>query len=154
MKRSGLRYRDSVCAVLQRRSDGRLLVCHRKGFPPAEGWQFPQGGVDRAKGIADEMKRELREEIGTDKVEIVSISPKSYTYRFPPDAQERRPGYIGQRQRWVLARFCGGDDEIRFEHVPAEFDAFEWVDAAEALKRIVDFKRDVYSKALGDFGLL
>ena len=149
-----MKYRDSVCAVIRKPEGGDVLVCHRCGYPPEKGWQFPQGGYDQEKGLVAEVKRELREEIGTDDVEIVKISSRSYTYDFPEHARNARPGYRGQRQRWVLADFRGNDALISFSNQPAEFDRYEWVDPTVALERIVAFKRGVYGQALGDLGLV
>jgi putative (di)nucleoside polyphosphate hydrolase len=147
------RYRDCVCAVVREKVSGRVLLCHRKGYAPSKGWQFPQGGVDPAKDLIKEAKRELREEIGTDSVTLVALSPVVYTYHFPEYAKAGRPGFCGQRQRWILFEL-DGRPAINFRHKPAEFDDFKWVQPKVALKRIVDFKKDVYLAALRDLHLL
>lgn len=147
------RYRENVCAVIRRTGDTPVLLFHRKGYPPHQGWQFPQGGIDPRKELVVELKRELREEIGTDAVRVVCISPNTYKYDFPPDVT-RFKRYRGQRQRWVLLELCVGDDAIHFEHTPAEFDSYQWCSVQQALERIVSFKKDVYRRALGDLGLL
>ncbi len=149
-----MKYRDSVCAVVQRPADGRVLLCHRRDYPPDQGWQFPQGGFEEHKGLVAEAKRELREEIGTDSVEVLRISSRAYTYDFPDYARNARPGYRGQRQRWIVASFCGADADIGFQQQPAEFDACEWVEPREALQRIVAFKKEVYRRAMSDLKLL
>ncbi|MBD3391529.1 MAG: RNA pyrophosphohydrolase [Chitinivibrionales bacterium] len=147
-------YRDSVCVVIRQPGTDRVLVCHRAGYPSAQGWQFPQGGRDPEKGLLDEARRELREEIGTDAVEFVATAPGDYTYDFPEKARTSRPRYRGQRQRWVLAEFRGSEADISFSHEPAEFDRWEWVEPPEAFARVVDFKKDVYRDALKELGLL
>jgi putative (di)nucleoside polyphosphate hydrolase len=148
------RYRRNVCVAVRKAGTTLLLLCHRKGFPPAKGWQFPQGGIRRGAVLVAEMRRELREEIGTDDVTVILVSTKQYFYKFPKGMRRRHKNYDGQAQQWILAEFAGNDSAINFNHEPAEFDAFEWVPAATALERIVEFKRDVYSEALNDLGLL
>jgi putative (di)nucleoside polyphosphate hydrolase len=145
--------RLNVCVAIRKKGTKLFLVCHRKGFTGEKGWQFPQGGIDEHRDILEEMRRELREEIGTDAVDVLSISPHYYIYEFPREYADSHPGYSGQRQRWVLAEFEDTDLKINFSHEPAEFDAFQWVDAAKAVDRIVEFKRDVYIKAMNDLGL-
>jgi putative (di)nucleoside polyphosphate hydrolase len=148
------RYRKNVCVVVRQAGSALLLVCHRKGYPPDRGWQFPQGGLHKGEDLYSEMRRELREEIGTDDVLVVKCAPKKYTYLFPEGIKRRRGDYSGQTQQWVLAEFSGADSKINFNRKPAEFDAFEWVSALIVLDRIVDFKKKVYVEAMGDLGLI
>lgn len=148
------RYRNNVCVAVRKAGSELLLICHRKGFPPAKGWQFPQGGIRKGASLIPEMRRELLEEIGTDDVTVVMVSAKQYVYKFPEGTRHKHKEYDGQAQQWVLAEFSGSDAAINFNREPAEFDAFEWAPAATVLDRIVDFKKDVYSRALKDLGLL
>jgi putative (di)nucleoside polyphosphate hydrolase len=147
-------YRQGVCVVLRRPESARVLLCHRKGSTRSQGWQFPQGGVDPLRDLLAEAKRELREEIGTDAVAPIAFSNERYCYDIPP--RLRRPGspYVGQCHRWILAELLVDDRTINFEYQPAEFDAFEWVEPAEALRRVVDFKQATYGRALSALGLL
>jgi putative (di)nucleoside polyphosphate hydrolase len=147
------RFRKNVCVVVRNTGSGLLLFCHRKGYPLDRGWQFPQGGLHRGEDLFSEMRRELREEIGTDNVTVVACAPKKYTYLFPEGMKRRHGNYSGQTQQWVLAEFSGKDGEINFTREPAEFDAFEWVTAETALNRIIDFKKKVYTEAMQDLGL-
>jgi putative (di)nucleoside polyphosphate hydrolase len=147
-------YRKNVCIAVRKAGSGLLLLCHRKGFPPAAGWQFPQGGLRKGAALIQEMRRELLEEIGTDDVTVVRVSTKQYLYDFPKGLRHKHKKYDGQAQQWILAEFFGNDAVINFNREPAEFDAFEWAPAATVLDRIVDFKKDVYSRALKDLGLL
>ncbi|HUI93809.1 MAG TPA: NUDIX domain-containing protein [Chitinivibrionales bacterium] len=148
------RYRKNVCIAVRKAGTSLLLLCHRKGFPPDDGWQFPQGGIREGAEIVAEMKRELREEIGTEDVTVVRISAKQYSYNFPEGMRSKHKNYDGQVQQWIFAEFSGNDAAINFNHEHAEFDAFMWAPATEALKRIVGFKKEVYSQALNDLGLL
>jgi putative (di)nucleoside polyphosphate hydrolase len=148
------RYRHNVCAVLRKAGTRLLLLCHRKGFPAEKGWQFPQGGIKKGADLISEMKRELREEIGTDDVRVTTVPKKWYTYTFPKSMKHKHDTYDGQVQQWVLAEFPGSDGQINFTRIPAEFDGFAWVTPQTALDRIVDFKKDVYTRAMTDLGLI
>ena len=46
-------------------------------------WQFPQGGIDEGESPKEALFRELKEEIGTDEVEILCECPKWIAYDFP-----------------------------------------------------------------------
>lgn len=121
-------------------------------MPPEEGWQFPQGGRKEDSSLIDDLRRELCEEIGTDSIEVLQISPKTYFYDFPPEAEHKRR-YVGQQQQWVLVRLKD-EKGIHFDHEPREFDRYQWVTPEEALERIVPFKKEVYRNALRDLELL
>ena len=147
---SALPYRPNVGAVLFNR-DGLVLVARRADFPNAEGapggWQMPQGGIDDDEDPRGAVLRELAEEIGTDRAEIIGEHPAWMTYDLPPELLGRALGgrYRGQRQRWFALRFLGTDQEIRLDADPdPEFDAWRWVHLAELPALAVPFKRDIY----------
>jgi len=149
------RYRPNVCVALLHPTDtSKVLFCHRLRFDPSSGWQFPQGGIDPRKDFIEEMKRELREEIGTDSVKVLQLSNTYYNYDFPGDPARFREGYIGQRQKWVLCQLIGDDSQINVATSHPEFDRWEWTAPAEAVKWVVDFKQGIYQSALTEFGLL
>ncbi len=147
-------YRPNVCAVILDQDGKRVLLCHRVTFKLDEGWQFPQGGYDPKLDLIEEMNRELREEISSDAVEIIRISNHEYFYDFPHRSFQTRGGYRGQRQTWVLCQLVGSDNAINVHTEEAEFDQWIWAEPVEAVKRVVDFKRDNYQNALIELGVL
>lgn len=149
------KYRPNVCAVvLHPTDDNKVLFCHRVRFDSSNGWQFPQGGINPTLDLVDEMRRELREEIGTDNVEVIKFSENYYSYDFPGKPFRRRGGFVGQRQRWILCRYLGTDEEIDVNTIKPEFDSWEWTAPMEAVKWVVDFKQEIYHAALQDLGVL
>jgi putative (di)nucleoside polyphosphate hydrolase len=145
-----LPYRPNVGAVLFNR-DGRVFVARRADLPNAEGeaggWQLPQGGIDAHEDPAGAVLRELAEEIGTARAEIIGEHPEWLTYDLPPDLLGRALGgrYRGQRQRWFALRFTGNDSDIRLDADPhPEFDAWRWTELAELPVLAPDFKRRIY----------
>ena len=145
-----LPYRPNVGAVLFNR-DGRIFVARRADFPNAEGdpggWQLPQGGIDEAEDPRVAIFRELAEEIGTDRAEILGEHPEWLTYDLPPELVGVALGgrYRGQRQRWFALRFLGDDADIRLDMDPhPEFDAWRWADLADLPALAVPFKRAIY----------
>jgi putative (di)nucleoside polyphosphate hydrolase len=148
--RDRLPYRPNVGAVLFGPS-GQVLVARRADFPNAEGaaggWQLPQGGIDASEDPAVAVLRELAEEIGTDRAEIIGEHPEWLTYELPDALVGVALGgrYRGQKQRWFALRFLGQDADIRLDADPhPEFDAWRWADLAELPELAVDFKRPIY----------
>jgi putative (di)nucleoside polyphosphate hydrolase len=147
---SALPYRPNVGAVLFNRA-GEIFVARRADLPNAEGapggWQLPQGGIDPDEDPRVAVLRELGEEIGTSRAEIIGEHPDWLTYDLPPELLGRALGgrYRGQRQRWFALRFTGTDADIRLDLDPhPEFDAWRWASLADLPGLAVGFKRPIY----------
>ncbi|MGG5809870.1 RNA pyrophosphohydrolase [Falsiroseomonas sp. CW058] len=155
-------YRDNVGALLFNGA-GLVLVARRADMPDAEGaaggWQLPQGGVDPGEDLRAAVLRELAEEIGTDRAEIIAEHPEWLTYDFPPELAGRgfriAQRYRGQRQRWFALRFTGRDADIRLDaDSHPEFDAWRWAGIEELPALAVSFKRPIYEVLAQAFGPL
>jgi putative (di)nucleoside polyphosphate hydrolase len=152
-----LPYRPNVGAALFNR-EGRVFVARRADLPnaegPAGGWQLPQGGIDEGEDPRRAVLRELAEEIGTDKAEIIGEHDMWLTYDLPPHLLGVALGgrYRGQRQRWFALRFTGVDGDIRLDLDPhPEFDAWRWSDLHELPSLAVGFKRPIYEILAASF---
>ncbi|HXC90454.1 MAG TPA: RNA pyrophosphohydrolase [Stellaceae bacterium] len=146
------RYRQCVGIMLVNRL-GHVLVARRADMPATPAWQMPQGGIDWGETPREAALRELEEEIGTRKAEIVAESRGWLAYDFPAEVAGRIWGgrFRGQRQKWFLMRFTGCDADIDLGSRHAEFDAFRWVDAEEVPRLIVAFKRRLYIAVVSEF---
>lgn len=150
---SDLPYRLCVGAVLFNAS-GQVLIARRAGGGAVDAWQLPQGGIDDGEVPPEAVLRELGEEIGVDRAEIIGEHPDWLIYDFPAEliGVALRGRYRGQRQRWFALRFTGNDAEIdltRDGH--AEFDAWRWVDLKDIPTIAVDFKRSIYENLAMSF---
>ncbi len=132
----------------------RIFVGRRIDTPDA--WQMPQGGIDGDERPGDAALRELREEVGTDKAEIIAETKKWLTYELPGELHLQAWGgrYRGQVQKWFAMRFLGNDLDIRLDTHHPEFDAWKWVTRDELLHLIVAFKRKLYEDILAEFAEL
>lgn len=155
-----LPYRDNVGALLFNR-DGLIFVARRADLPNAEGapggWQLPQGGMDPGEDPRVAVFRELEEEIGTARAEIIAEHPDWLTYDLPPELLGKALGgrFRGQRQRWFALRFTGVDADIRLDLDPhPEFDAWRWARLEELPGMAVAFKRAIYEVLARDFAHL
>jgi putative (di)nucleoside polyphosphate hydrolase len=148
---STLPYRPNVGAVLFNR-EGKVFVARRADLPNAEGapggWQLPQGGIGPDEDPRVAVLRELAEEIGTDRAEIIGEHAAWLTYDLPPELLGVALGgrYRGQTQRWFALRFTGEDSDIRLDADPhPEFDAWRWAELSELPRLAVGFKRAIYA---------
>lgn len=122
-------------------------------------WQFPQGGIKRGESPEQAMYRELHEEVGLhdSQVELVGRTQSWLRYEVPERwvRREWRGHYRGQKQIWFLLRLTGRDTDIdlRASGHP-EFDAWRWNSYWVPLDAVIEFKRDVYKKALGELSEL
>ncbi len=119
----------------------------------AESWQMPQGGIDPGETPEQAALRELHEEVGTNRAEIIAESDRWRRYDLPTALRARmwRGRYRGQAQKWFLLRFTGTDDDIDLARHHPEFDAWRWVDLDDLVGLIVAFKRDVYQDVVEEF---
>lgn len=118
-----------------------------------EGWQMPQGGIDKGESLREAALRELEEEIGTRNVEILREHPEWLNYDLPRRLVGLSLGgkYRGQTQKWFAMRFLGDDSEINLATDDPEFSAWQWLRIEELPRRIVPFKRDTYANVIEAF---
>jgi putative (di)nucleoside polyphosphate hydrolase len=148
-------YRPNV-GIMLIADDRRVWIGRRNDRDPeAEqtGWQMPQGGIDKGETPADAAVRELAEEVGTDKAEILRESEGWLAYDLPPSLARTlwKGRYRGQAQKWVAMQFTGRDSDIDIATKHPEFRAWRWARARELPGLIVPFKRDVYRAVLEEF---
>ena len=119
----------------------------------AEAWQMPQGGIDEGEDVETACFREMREEIGTNKADILRLHPDWLNYDIPrPLADNLWSGaYRGQTQKWVALRFTGEDTDINIQTEDPEFISWQWLSPDQLIQRAVPFKRDVYTNIMAEF---
>jgi putative (di)nucleoside polyphosphate hydrolase len=116
-------------------------------------WQFPQGGIKAGETPEVAMYRELKEEVGLEAAHVRILGRTREWLRYDvPDQWIRRDwrgNYRGQKQIWFLLRLVGRacDVCLRSSEKP-EFDAWRWHDYWVPMESVIDFKRDVYQRAL------
>ena len=116
-------------------------------------WQFPQGGIKHGENPEAAMYRELKEEVGLEAqhVRILGRTREWLRYEVPDKwiRREWRGNYRGQKQIWYLLRLTGRDCDVRLRACnKPEFDAWRWNDYWVPMEAVVEFKREVYQRAL------
>lgn len=141
-------YRSTVAAIIINKHK-QILMCEHIWIDNA--WQFPQGGVESGESEEEALKRELYEEIGTEKIEIIKKMPKQVIYKFPFYLKSKYH-IDGQKQTYFLVYFYGDDSEIVFDkQEKPEFKEFQWVEQDEPPKKVIYFKKLAYLEALNFF---
>ncbi len=147
----GRPYRRGVGMVLINRDD--LVFVGRRLDATSEAWQMPQGGIDAGESAAQAAMRELDEEVGTRKAEIIAESRQWLRYDLPPELADKvwNGRYRGQEQKWFLMRFTGEDGDIDVNGPHPEFSAWKWLPFTALPDVIVPFKRPLYEKIVAEF---
>ena len=146
------KYRKCVGMMILN-SNKEILVGRRLDHPSGY-WQMPQGGIDDNENPKDAVWREMMEEIGTNKAELIKISNQWINYDIPSETLRTLPWgdiYIGQTQKWFAFLFLGEDNDINVGTDNPEFSEWKWARMDSIVDSIVPFKRDVYAKILEEF---
>ena len=142
-------FRPNVGIILCN-GDGKLFWAKRIG---QDAWQFPQGGIKRTETPEQALFRELNEEVGLgrDDVEILHQTSDWLRYRLPQNfiRQHSGPVCIGQKQKWFLLALQSDENSVHLNRTcEPEFDDWCWVNYWHPVNQVINFKRDVYRKAL------
>lgn len=142
-------YRPNVGIVICNRI-GQVMWAKRIG---QSAWQFPQGGINQDEPLDDALFRELEEEVGlkeTD-VNILHQTKEWLHYDLPQNyiRQHKDPVCIGQKQKWFLLSLESDESAVQLKgDVQPEFDDWQWVSYWYPISQVIEFKRDVYRRAL------
>jgi putative (di)nucleoside polyphosphate hydrolase len=144
-------YRANVGIILAN-DYGQLFWGRRAGM---NAWQFPQGGIRRYETVESAMFRELHEETGLDPedVKILGYTREWLRYRLPRRYVRKRDyrPCIGQKQKWYLLHLLD-ESKIRLDIADRpEFDRWRWIEFWRPAQEVVEFKQQVYQKALRHF---
>lgn len=142
-------YRPNVGIVICN-AEGQLLWAKRIG---QDAWQFPQGGINENESTETAMFRELNEEVGLTDTDVTILYETSdwLHYDLPENyiRHHKEPVCIGQKQKWfLLALECAQSKVKLAESEQPEFDDWRWVSYWYPINQVIDFKQDVYRRAL------
>lgn len=145
-------YRSNVGIILMNRQR-RLFWARRLG---RNAWQFPQGGMFEQETPLQTLYRELYEEVGltADDVRVLACTKDWLRYDLPAYSIRHHitPLCIGQKQKWFLLELVGDESQICLSRTSSpEFDRWRWVTYWYPLRKVIDFKKDVYQRALREF---
>lgn len=145
------RYRPNVAAIIlspKYPQECEFFIGSRSDLSGV--WQFPQGGIDDGEDPKGALLRELKEEIGTDEVEVVAEYPEWVSYDFPKNIAKKMYPYDGQRQKYFLVRLMPSA-QINLQTKEPEFADYKFVYFDEIFNYVTYFKRPVYKRVLDYF---
>jgi len=147
-----LGYRPAI-GIMLLNALGEVFVARRLDMPTMPAWQMPQGGIEPGETPRQAALRELKEEIGTGKAEIIGESRGWFHYDLPIELAGNVWGgcYRGQRLKWFLMRFTGRDSDINLATEHPEFDAWRWERLDRVPDLVVPFRREVYRMVANKF---
>ena len=133
----------------------KVFVGKRKDNP-GDRWQMPQGGIDVGENYIDAMKRELIEETSIRNIKIIKQIEQTYQYQLPDNLIGIiwKGKFRGQKQKWLITRFLGNDNEININTKYPEFIDWKWRDPKMLPSVIVNFKKDLYLNLLKEINLV
>lgn len=121
----------------------------------SDAWQMPQGGIDAGEDEDTAMLRELKEETGiiASGIEILQKSSSYHYYNLPYNLQKKFWGgkYLGQKQRWYLAKFIDDENMINVKTENPEFSEWKWIYKDKIIDAIVGFKKPLYADLVVEF---
>src|SRR5436305_12398390 len=107
-------YRPAVGIMLVNPA-GLAFIGRRIDMPAGlAAWQMPQGGIDPGESPRVAALRELKEEVGTDKADILAKTAGWLHYDLPSDIASRMSSVPcrGHHQTWFLRRYTDQDPEL------------------------------------------
>lgn len=115
-------------------------------------WQMPQGGIEEGETPYEAVLRELKEEIGTNNVELISETEGWLEYIVPYGLRRKGNKFVGQRQKWYLLKYLGKDEDINLKTTNhSEFDSWRWMSVGNIIRLAVHFKKSLYLEVFRDF---
>ena len=144
-------YRPNVAAIVlscKYPLKSEIFIASRSDI--ANSWQFPQGGIDKDETPEDALFRELKEEIGTNEIEIIAQYPKWVSYDFPNTVAKKMYPFDGQIQKYFLVKLKN-NTKINLKTKHPEFDNYKFIRYKEVFDYIVYFKRPIYKEVLNYF---
>jgi len=145
-------YRPNVAAVVLSSNypnETMFFLGKRKGA--RRSWQFPQGGIDPGETPREALLRELKEEIGTNEVEIIAEFPEWISYIFPNTKSDKVYPFKGQRQKYILVQLKENAVIKLDDYITPEFDEYIFVTEDELYKKALFMKRRAYKRVIDYF---
>lgn len=118
---------------------GEFLIVQKSGYDKHQ-WGLAGGGLDEGESLEECVMRELKEELGSTKFEILFRVPFSLRFDWPDDKikemnDSRHTRYRGQIKEQFLVKFTGNRNEIKRQE--SELKQIKWVKPEEIEEHFV-----------------
>ena len=150
-----LEYRKSTVALVLNK-ENRILIIQKNSYE-ADQWDFPGGGIDGNEKAEETILRELAEELGNNKFEIVKVGKELDKYNWSEEyilERFKKHGDLhrGQERVRFLVKFLGENTEIKIQE--EEIRKLKWIKIKDLKKYLIFpgyFER--IKKVLAEFGI-
>jgi len=145
-------YRPNVAAIVLSSKypfSNEIMVANRIDIRDAA-WQFPQGGIDEGETPKEALFRELKEEIGTDDVDIIAEYPEWISYEFLNKGAKKIYPFDGQTQKYFLVKLRS-TATINLATKEPEFMDYKFIKYDDVMATISKIKKPIYKKVLTYF---
>lgn len=143
-------YRMGVVAVLI--NEKKQVALFRR--TNTQVWQFPQGGQDPGESPRDTLYREVLEETGCSRFDILNAPEQTVSYDFPEEMKAPiAKHYCGQKQYWFLCQYHSGFEPDLSLASDKEFDQWKWGQVDQVIGQTIYWKKDAYKAGLKLLGL-
>ena len=121
-------YRKGANAIVVD-SENNFLIVQRTIYDIHQ-WDFPGGGIKENEIPEQTIIRELLEEFGTDKFNIITLSKHKIKFDWPQDIiegylRDKGKHYLGQEKYQFLVKFTGNKKDIVID--TTELAKIKWV---------------------------
>lgn len=140
-------YRKNVAGFIINNQKQILIARHTQ----TKEWKLPQGGSKNAKTklqLAQAILREMGDELGTNKFQIITFLKNCYNYKWPAKSLNIDK-YKGQKQTLFLLKFTGHDQDICLD--PHEHTAWQWANKDEILNLAAPNRQTLIKIGLNKF---
>jgi N-acetylglucosaminyldiphosphoundecaprenol N-acetyl-beta-D-mannosaminyltransferase len=139
-------YRKNVACLLFRKNNHKIEFFLVERNNEKEHWQIPQGGTD-GMSVLKAGEKELREEIGNNRFQVLASTDFLYKYEFSDFHKKnyrnanmpKHAGFKGQIQALVIAEYEGSDEEIKINYW--DHSRWKWVDSHDFIASLHDSRR-------------
>lgn len=143
-------YRNNAVALILNKEKQALLVTPM--WSKMHRWQFPQGGINKKENPEQAVRREMKEELGTDNFNVLAYEKGIHRYDWPWWYRLLN-GYRGQKQNLFILRFKGQNKDIIIE-ANGEIRAWQWVATNDVIRQLAHPRKALGKKALKIFRTL
>ncbi|MBI1309034.1 MAG: RNA pyrophosphohydrolase [Proteobacteria bacterium] len=147
----GGRLRRNVGLVVVN-GEGKVLAGLRAHANGDKAWQLPQGGIEGREQPLQAAYRELGEETGLTKADVVLVQqlPHWIVYYLPREWTRGRR-FVGQKQKWFLFSYVGEGLPDVAKASDKEFEALDWLVPEWLVEHVIAFRKPVYRKVFAAF---
>jgi len=113
---------------------------------PSGVWQFQQGGIDTNEHPEQTLWRELKEEVGLEKTDIITVTelPQWTIYLDEDAVVDPENSRLGQAHKWYFLELNPTSQIDLTKASDDEASNYRWTTFTEAINVTVDLKKHVY----------